>query len=385
MDNTYVYDWLDKQSSYELNPALVYPGTIGDRETETLFALITQEIERVEKQLKVLFFNERKKEQVSLLVHRYQNMLVVMMDKVYHHLQHPHCHITGLTDILSFLQEKLEGLLQYFEQHFASYIIGELHVPRQRLIKAKRELMERWESLQSHVQGKFSGSINVVHQVLLTFISRIDQQKDITIREVKYHKQLMIDLLNNCESEALIKEMLIFRNLNGKESTCYFAKQIDLVLGRLESAEAKLSWLRLEYKTMQHRRVSKKMIYDPLYPSLKQYLCSYMENEMLYLEQKLEGIQPIDEQQKEMTNFKVMCNLSTDQIAVLLRAADDTRLLIARSMNTVFKTIVPFLSTPKKKDVSWQSVRTKGYDVEQTDKDKVISKLEDMIKRIRDY
>lgn len=119
MDNTYVYDWLDKQSSYELNPALVYPGTIGEKETEILTVLITQEIERVENQLKVLFFKERKKEQVSLWVQRYHNMLVVIMDKVFHHLQHPHCESTGLSKVLSLLQEKLEGLLQYFEQHFS--------------------------------------------------------------------------------------------------------------------------------------------------------------------------------------------------------------------------------------------------------------------------
>ncbi|WP_199119236.1 hypothetical protein [Pedobacter sp. ASV28] len=386
MEKIYVYDWLDKLCAYDLNPALVYPGAISRQETEVMSALITQEIERVENQLKELFFAERKSSKLALLVNKYHDMLIVMMNRVHQNRSHPHIEATGLNDLLVFMLNKLEGLLLFFEQHFASYLNRELRVPQVRLIKIKRQIMEKWEALQQEMFNTSHNSLlNVVHGALILFIERIDKQQDMTIREAQYHRKLVDDLPTHHASEALMREMLIFRNLNNKASIAYFTKQVDMVLEHLATKEEKLGWLRLEYKDMQQKRVSRKMIYDPHYPGLKEYLCEYMENEMQYLEQKMEGIKPLNEKQTELHNFKVVCSLSADQIAVVLRAADEAKVVVARSLNAVFKAIVPYLSTQKKKDISWQSVRTKSYDTETRDKEIAIAALEEMIKKIRDY
>lgn len=82
---------------------------------------------------------------------------------------------------------------------------------------------------------------------------------------------------------------------------------------------------------------------------------------------------------------KVLCKLSTDQIALILRASDELKILISKSMNQVFKTIVPFLSTPNKNDLSYDSMRSKAYVAEERDKEIAIETLERMIKRIKEY
>ncbi|MDB5143677.1 MAG: hypothetical protein JWQ66_2390 [Mucilaginibacter sp.] len=43
--------------------------------------------------------------------------------------------------------------------------------------------------------------------------------------------------------------------------------------------------------------------------------------------------------------LKIICDLSIDQIGIILKAADDTKLIVSRSLSLVFKSIVPFLST----------------------------------------
>jgi hypothetical protein len=54
-------------------------------------------------------------------------------------------------------------------------------------------------------------------------------------------------------------------------------------------------------------------------------------------------------------------------------------------MNHLFKTIVPFLSTPNKVNLSYDSMRSKAYVAEERDKAIAIETLERMIKQIKEY
>jgi hypothetical protein len=82
---------------------------------------------------------------------------------------------------------------------------------------------------------------------------------------------------------------------------------------------------------------------------------------------------------------KVLCMLSTDQTALILRASYDLKILISKSRNQLFKTIVPFLSTPKKVNLSYDAMRSKAYVVEQRDREIAIETLERMIRQIEEY
>jgi hypothetical protein len=84
-------------------------------------------------------------------------------------------------------------------------------------------------------------------------------------------------------------------------------------------------------------------------------------------------------------NFKIRCALSVDQIGLILKSADDTQLIEAKSLNYVFKAIVPYLSTEHKTDISYDSMRVSTYHPEAPDKEKAIAVLEKMIARIRTY
>lgn len=82
---------------------------------------------------------------------------------------------------------------------------------------------------------------------------------------------------------------------------------------------------------------------------------------------------------------KVLCKLSTDQTALILRASTELKILISKSMNHLFKTMVPFLSTPNKVNISYNAMRSKAYIFEQRDKEIAIETLERIIKQIKEY
>lgn len=88
---------------------------------------------------------------------------------------------------------------------------------------------------------------------------------------------------------------------------------------------------------------------------------------------------------REPTRFKVLCRLSVDQLGILIKAADDIKLILARSMSLIFRSLVPFLSTERIKNISWMSMRKSTYQFEQADLDNAILVLEKMIKKIKEY
>ena len=82
---------------------------------------------------------------------------------------------------------------------------------------------------------------------------------------------------------------------------------------------------------------------------------------------------------------KVLCAFSADQLGIILRAAFDVKLIIGNSFRKVCKAIAPYLSTPWKKEISWDSVRSNSGRPEKRDLDIVIQTLEKMIEKIKGY
>jgi len=391
MQNFYVYEWLDKLSNHDLNPANVHPGRLTKEEAGYLEVSIVQGAEQVEYSLKELFFKERDRDKLYLLVHKYHDMLIVMMNKVHEHLSHAHVQPTGLNGLLHLLLNRLEGLLQFFEVHFFSFIGKQLHLPQTRLEIMKRDLEDKRDYIKRALEMRGAGpeAIGVVLEAMEILTRRISQRQLIKIWEVDYHRHIIADIERNAVAETVnsypLEEMLIIWNLNSESSIGFFTKRFENELAEMGTVEEKLELLRKEYKALQQLPEIPNLIYNKNYPGIKDYLSEYLSNEMRHLEQKINGFKPLDGKEPAVPPFKVLCTLSTDQIGLILRAADESRILIARSLNSVFRAIVPFLSTQKKTDPSWKSMRTKSYEGEQRDKDIAIDALQEMIKRIKEY
>jgi hypothetical protein len=82
---------------------------------------------------------------------------------------------------------------------------------------------------------------------------------------------------------------------------------------------------------------------------------------------------------------KITCKLSVDQLAIILKAADEAKILMARSLSHVFQSIIPYLSTERIKNISWKSARSSTYKIEENDKAAAIAILELLIARIRKF
>ncbi|MEO3404981.1 hypothetical protein AAFN85_13830 [Mucilaginibacter sp. CAU 1740] len=101
--------------------------------------------------------------------------------------------------------------------------------------------------------------------------------------------------------------------------------------------------------------------------------------------QSTDGETSLADQPELQPIYKVLCRLSVDQIAIILKAADDIKLVISRSFSQVLKSIVPYLSTQRFENFSWKSARSSTYKMENNDKEAVIGILEALIRKVREY
>lgn len=83
--------------------------------------------------------------------------------------------------------------------------------------------------------------------------------------------------------------------------------------------------------------------------------------------------------------FKLHCILSVDQLAIILKSADDLRIIISRSLSNIFNQLAPYLSTPYKENLSPESMRSHTYSIEERDKQIAIETLQKMIEKIQEY
>ena len=91
---------------------------------------------------------------------------------------------------------------------------------------------------------------------------------------------------------------------------------------------------------------------------------------------------PLD---KPEGDLKVRTNLSVDQLALILRAAYDQGVIIAKSLNNLFRTLSPFISSSERQKLSYSSMRSKSYSAERKDKELTVAVLGQMAETIKNY
>jgi hypothetical protein len=162
-------------------------------------------------------------------------------------------------------------------------------------------------------------------------------------------------------------------------------------LGAMEHYDEKVDLLLLGLKTFNQiprREGARLSSHDA---DLKTAIGGWFAQELDYLEHKMQlssAVPASSEPSRGMKQGavqKLLCSLSVDQIALLLRSADELKILVSRSMNAIFKAVAPHLSTTCRESISPDSMRSKAYVAETRDKEIVIAKLREMIEKIREY
>lgn len=401
MNQTYLLEWLDLLVTFTLNPSKT---NVNELTTVQSKAIIEKTIEQtlfIQSQIKIKVFSLNKEKKIKIIVGNYHSSLIIFLDNVIERSHDVEFERPDLKEVMNKLIVCFDELLTFIETRFSNYLTLDIRVPSTYLVVSKKKLKLKIDKLKDSstfaVNDKRSTAI--LFNNLYSFVNS-KRSKKITFRQVLYRKQLIkeLELLGLLDDEELhscpLNEILIYMNFNSRSFINYFKECVTDKINSGESPTDKMENLLLCYKEFNQIHSKDGVVLNPNHQDLKIILSDWFKHEMIYLEKKLHiSVVPVRSLDKrsnqtmviDAISDKVLCKLSTDQTALILRASDELKIIVAKSMNHVFKTIVPFLSTPNKVNLSYDSMRSKSYVAEDRDKKIVIETLGRIIKQIEEY
>lgn len=402
MCGKYILEWLDSLITVSLNPAKNDFAAVTDAQITPILTKITEERAKFQSLLKNHVFGLTKERQIELFLKQYHSALIILLDQASENSKA----IPGKKKALKRLANEtitcVDELLSFIETRFSNYLCLDERVPLTYLSVTKKELKPRIDKLNLKLSKQVTDERlrAIVTNCLCFFIDYDEGNYPVTFQELLYIKEFLRELeamevlKENKSIYSSLDKVLIYLNFNSTEYINYLTQKIAKKINAHEDISNRIDCLLFHFKefNQMHRKAG-----IALYPhqvDIKDELSNWFSQEIFYLEKKLHfSIIPLQDKVadvKEKTpaeneKSKVLCVLSTDQTGLILRAADELKILIAKSMNEVFKTIVPHLSTPYKENLSYDSMRSKSYAAEERDKKIAIETLEKLIEKIKSY
>ena len=391
MDEKYALRWLDLVVTTILDPAKTNVSTIGSQELENFNSLMKQEISQSKTLLSEAAFRIFSKRKIKRMVGQYHRSLFLLLETAFE--RHPQ--IAAISEKATSLGttaiEAINELLDFIEHRFGEYIDLDSWVPTAHLAGIKESIAERLEKLKPWLDAVAVGTplAPLVLDAFSTFTDEHHKKRRATFREVFYKKEL-IDQLEKLASSSHKEElspdrliqMLVFMNFNSRHFVDYYTSRIAARVRQTQSAAEKMGELLLAHKDFNQLHHQSQLCLHAGYVDVRTAIRRWFEAELQYLKRQRQWETAATAQtfgnipNTSTEHTKILCFLSIDQIALLLRALDSLRIIQARSMNSVFQRIAPYLSTPRKKDISWESMRSKAYQFEESDKQRVLTILD---------
>ncbi|REA58195.1 hypothetical protein DSL64_21545 [Dyadobacter luteus] len=388
-------EWLD----FIITIALDFSESEVNTLSEAQYGHMTEKI-RERKREYVSFFNRQRMvvqsgKNISQLVKEHHGRLLILLDQAEAAAKKVNLLNTLTRDALRKILNCVYELLGFIESSFCEYLDLDERAPEAYLAEFGRQHQYRINKIEKQLKLKGSNPELIAIVLDAVKVSTAEDQRRPTFRTVFYQREVMHGLDKMLDSgrqssidDALV-ELLIYLNFNSRAFMDYYTRHMAQKIEGVKLAREKIHQLLLDYKNFKqmHRKPGLKL--SPTDSDVKKYVSNWFTQEIGYLRER-SGPRYVDEYPSAVRStqtepFKLMVLLSVDQIGLFLRALDSLRIIKARSMNTVFECIVPFLSTPRKAEISYDSMRSKSYSFEEKDKQTVIKALESVIVWIKEY
>ncbi len=397
---SYPLEWLDLLINFSLNPSKSDLQQLDSEQLDRILEILPKEEAKLQLLIKKQIFSLTDEANVSLNIERYYSSLMVLLDTAQDSASVAKS--PEIAKVFRLLIATIDNLLSFLESNFLKYLHLDLKVPSTYLAVSRRNLIARIDRLKENADRyeNLRGLKSIVFESLYKFTIPAKGNFEITFRSLFYNKELVRRLeeikwdLRENEVLEQVNEVLFYMNFNSKSYIDHIINVVSEKLAVETSTREQVKLLHYYSKlfTQTHKRTD--IALNPDYDGLEAVLQKWVDSEIKYLLErgKLEEEQFVEGSTRQKVRpavvkkeDKIMCSLSSDQTGLILRAADELRILVARSMTEVFRSIVPHLSTPHSENLSYNGMRSKSYVPEEKDKEKAIEALERMIKKIKDY
>ncbi|AWK04823.1 hypothetical protein HYN56_11535 [Flavobacterium crocinum] len=397
MIKMYPLEWFDSLiiNSFDTDNSSV---KVSEYELENLSKTIVSESKKIKIHIKDSFFELKSKRQIRLLIRKYHSSLVFLIDMVVEIRKIEKFNSPEFFRIFDLIVSSLDDLLSFVEIRYSSFMSLDQRVSYSYFSIWKKETLEVLKNVIKKKENTEENDPELEFVVnLLAAPLQNSRKSKYTYRQILYYREIIIELeklnypVTESEGFSNLDLVLIRMNFNSGEYTERLVTRIGRYLEGFENLSERLEKLLYFCKKLSAINADLKLTFNPSQQNLISFLEYWFSSEIKFAEKKAAILlqEQIDasvgSEFVEQADSKLECILSGDQIGLILRATDEARIIKAKSMNYIFKSIVPYLSTPVKRNLSYQSVRSKSYSAEERDKEIAIESLEKIIRKIKTY
>jgi len=286
----------------------------------------------------------------------------------------------GLQEVLESTSRVLLDVCEFLETRFGDLISQNRKVPRVILVPALNGLRHRIEVLEQRLPR-----CDISELILKRAWDFVDlRELDFTLdKRALDYKGSLIRTLEGWDWQdrqslfAPMERLIVYMNFNSKNAIDAILGRIDkIVRGHQDTVDRKFALMDFQREFRQlHRKPG--VILNPGYHTVDDFMGNWFQAEISYFDQIGQRSTPMAPSgtgqghaplpARTSGYAKLRSNLTVDQLALVLRSVDEAGLVEARSLNQVFREIVPYLSTHFRTEISPGSMRVKSYHPEERD------------------
>lgn len=393
----YILEWLETMIYVRLNPSKSETILFSSEDLATLQSLIKREKNRIELSIKAAIFNQNDRKAIKCVIENYHLSLISLLDQALENIVQLDKNSIP-EKILSSIIITIEDLLNLIERRFINYLGINERVSANYLVELRKKLLDRIVLVLRKYREyqQFIPVLDIIVGEIEVFLNLSSDKHTHTFKELTYIKDLCLVLESFEVGEKMtlytaLDEALIQMNFNSKVYILNLTQRIATSMNDVQQPLERMEYLLFGLKSFKQLQIRPDVVLFSKQSFLHTQVKRWFSQEIAYLEKKVHNTiissRENDEKPdvKSRKKDKLLSRLSVDQMALILRAADELKIIMARSLNSVFKNIGPFLSTPFQEDISYDSMRSKSYAAEIRDKEIVTQTLQEMIKKINEY
>ncbi|MCE6989563.1 hypothetical protein [Dyadobacter sp. CY323] len=392
MEQGYALEWFDcavnkfkqKQEHFE---------NYNDHQLQGFSEEVERETARQISYLKRLAFLYPRKRKFQEALDFYFGAINNLIDNAELNLQMRPDELVNMRRAVQVVVASLRGIHSFIVERYSIYIDPDVPLRKYHLEVTKIDFAQVSSS------NLFMNSPSLASLLNAEFkrIFNSDNVANVTSRQVAYWKALH-QKINGFQLEDIRNEqfcslelLLIERNFNSTTFVRYLTNRFTWQIEELTNNAQVINHLALVQKLFNQIPVIKGLAYDQQYDNLSATINNWFIYEMEFRSQS--NIQKVNQAPATIakssnyikkTADKVLCNLTVDQLALFFKAADQSKVIAAKSLSAIFQAVAPYLSTPYKDDISHGSLRSKSYSAEERDKELLLDFIAKLTRQIEE-
>lgn len=278
----------------------------------------------------------------------------------------------------------LADLLRFIEKHFAKYFDQNAKAPESYIAMVKNDMQAAIEVLDKDLLARDAG-VEVTQAVLYALRRIADANHEVTYREVLYAKELegeLSALISNHSSGVNIddelRSLMWYINNNSAFAFTCNTQHIDAVVNEAETRNEKIEKLSYFLKRVNQAQVKPGMGYNVYAMPLTDQLKAYIKEEIEHL-QRIHHLAPSANTAHVFSSAKIQLEMSVAQAACLIRLLVDSKVIVNGNVTELLRFLAGCMVSKRVEAVSYDSLRAKYYNVEQSTRDAVKNNLLKML------